>query len=111
VDSSKRLLRIAEAVDKLGGTGKQLVQTELDREYTARVHQYRYEWAGLVSGVAIAVLGLWLAYLLIHSGNTAAATGGTVLGVSDLVGLVSVFVYGTQRREAIKPPKPRERQP
>ena len=111
MESSKRLLRIADAVDNLGDAGRQIVQTELDRDHQGRVHQYRYEWGGLITGTALAAFIAYLSYLLIASGSAAAATGGTVLGVADLASLVGVFIYGTQKRDAAlpqKPDKPRE---
>ena len=54
----------------------------------------RANW-GLVTGFIVALAGLSASVFLVREGNTAA---GTILGGLDLVGLVSVFIYGTVSR-------------
>lgn len=50
----------------------------------------RANW-GLVTGFTIGVLIIVLSFILILKGHDRA---GTVLGTTDLIGLVSVFVFG-----------------
>jgi uncharacterized membrane protein len=53
---------------------------------------------GQLYGFVIAILGLLLSGFLIYTGHD---TAGTILGSTDLIALVSVFVYGkyAQRKD------------
>ncbi len=50
---------------------------------------------GLACGFVVALAGLGVSGFLIYSGHE---VGGTILGSIDFVGLVGVFVYGTESR-------------
>lgn len=55
---------------------------------------HRRSWAGLLSGLVVALGGLYAAAWVAANASAAA---GAVIGTVDLIGLVSVFVY--QRRK------------
>lgn len=54
----------------------------------------RANW-GLFCGYSLSILVLALSSILIWNGHD---TAGTILGTTDLVSLVSVFIYGTHVR-------------
>lgn len=54
----------------------------------------RANW-GLFCGYSLSLVVLALSFILVWNGHD---TAGTVLGTTDLVSLVSVFVYGTHVR-------------
>lgn len=56
----------------------------------------RANW-GLAAGFIVAMSGLGAAVWLVATGN---AVAGTIIGSADIVGLASVFVYGTVSRRA-----------
>lgn len=69
-------------------------------------HRHRLEkWAvlggtvlsfcGLICALMISLFALYAGYSLIQSGHDVA---GTIFGGAGLIGLVSVFIYGTQSR-------------
>jgi uncharacterized membrane protein len=53
----------------------------------------RRSYAGLIVGFVVAMAFLIASFLLIMAGH---GWEGTVLGTIDIVGLVAVFVYGSQ---------------
>ena len=70
-------------------------------EHRQRLETYALKWdnirsfAGLGAGFIISVLVILVAYDLIRSGY---GTEGAILIAIDLVGLVAVFIYGSQVR-------------
>lgn len=58
-------------------------------------------FAGLACGLIVTLLFLWASYLLIKDDHDVA---GTILGAVDLVGLIAVFVHGSNvvRDERVK---------
>lgn len=55
----------------------------------------RANW-GLVTGFTIGIVIIILSFILVLKGHD---TAGTILGTTDLIGLVGVFVYGRSARK------------
>ena len=70
-------------------------------KHRQEIESYNVKWdnirsfAGLAAGFIISVLVILVAYDLIRSGH---GTEGAILIAIDLVGLVAVFIYGSQVR-------------
>lgn len=74
-------------------------------------HSIIRAYAGVFSGLVVAIAGLIAAsYIAVN----ASAIAGTIVGGLDLVGLVGVFIYGTRQiqedRRSKRPDEPTERQ-
>jgi len=93
--------RTLEAYERISPGAARMIFTNFDEQgkhrraielYTITWGNYR-SFAGLVRGLIVTLAFLLVSYLLIKGGH---GVEGTVLGTLDLIGLVAVFVYGTQ---------------
>lgn len=86
-DGADRILRMAEAQQ----------QHRMSLERFALRSDWARSFAGLVAGLIVALLFLYVSWDLISTGHDLA---GTALGTVDIVALVGVFIYGDVSRRA-----------
>jgi hypothetical protein len=98
VDIEKRLLDAAERYEKLTPRGRRFVDDELKRRDDDRVHNARYEWAGLATGAVIGIGALVSSTIMVMFGDVDAVAAGKAIGLTNILSLTTVFVIGTQKR-------------
>ncbi|WP_369256946.1 hypothetical protein [Geodermatophilus amargosae] len=80
---------------------RELIHTQLDRNFWLAKQEVYLQWAGLIAGLIVTLCFLGVSAWLINGGNEVA---GTILGTVDLAALVAVFVYGRKGVTQQSPP-------
>lgn len=89
---------IPNGADRILKQSEQQTQHRIQTETTVITRELQQGDRGQHYGFIIAIFGLLLSGFLIYTGHD---TAGTILGGTDLIALVSVFVYGkyAQRKD------------
>jgi len=89
------LVEAAKIYEGSGKRTKSLIEDQFKRVERRLLLETLYPYAGLIAGLLVVFVFLWVAYKLVVEGN---ATAGTIIASIDIASLAGVFVLG-QRAE------------